>query len=335
MKSTSRRLSRRSSRVPAGVPLIRYLRIRTAGLVEPQLRLADNRRSNLANQRSLLQVLKVLICIFVTTIGTTSAALAADKLFYGSRVGMTVTVTSRSGIDTNSATIRAAHTADDAKGFCKEYVGNVTQQCITDELATPLSAEIAANCSSGDFSNFYGEIFQFLGPSEKGADAPFKIKNKKSGEIADGSSASGYPVNSELFKALCPKRFATRAPAKTSNPFTGTWSVASEDTNACKAADFDAHENDGLIRVGSKNVLYWESSCDIKKQRMVGKSTAENVLQCGGEGETWRTKEIWHSQKIGTRRILTIVTVFRSDGADDQGRKDPNRPTVANYSACE
>lgn len=136
-------------------------------------------------------------------------ALAAGKIFYGSRAGMTVTVIAKAGIDGPNASIRTKHTKEDAIGFCREYVGKVTKKCVQEELATVLSDEIKGNCATGKFTNFFGEDHQFLGEIKSGKDdfmAKYGIKRLATGEVADGSSASGYSTNMAVFRALCPSR---------------------------------------------------------------------------------------------------------------------------------
>ena len=50
-----------------------------------------------------------------------SSPAAAETIAYGSRAGMEVTVTSKSGIGSQNAVIRAVHTRENAKKFCLEY----------------------------------------------------------------------------------------------------------------------------------------------------------------------------------------------------------------------
>src|ERR1700730_11710825 len=143
---------------------------------------------------------------FILVCGPTTV-FASGKLNYGSRAGMTVTVVSMSGINGDRATIKTKHTKEDAAGFCRASIGKVTAKCIHDELATKLNDEITGNCATGRFTNFFGEDHQYLGEANpKSADifAKYMIKNIATGEIADGSSASGYPSNMGVFRALCP-----------------------------------------------------------------------------------------------------------------------------------
>lgn len=138
----------------------------------------------------------------------TSPASAAGKIYYGSRAGMQVSVVSMSGLDTARAVIRTKHTREDATAFCREYVGKVTAACVKQTLEeTQLNDEITADCSRGTFVNFRGYRYRFEGRNrDPESTAKYRIVSVASGEVADGSSASGYDVALDIFKALCPNR---------------------------------------------------------------------------------------------------------------------------------
>lgn len=148
--------------------------------------------------------MRAAFAIALLMIGT--PALAAGTLPYGSRAGMEVTVISMSGIDGPNALIVTKHTRENATAFCREYVGKVTPKCIRDELNTRISDRISANCPRGEFTNFFGKRYRFLGPNKGAAEfAPkYRLVDVATGEEADGSSASGYPIHMELYRALCP-----------------------------------------------------------------------------------------------------------------------------------
>ena len=76
-------------------------------------------------------------------------ALASGKIYYGSRIGMTVSVISVDSLNTQNAVIRTQHTRDDAVSFCRDYVQNVTDECVQRELQVPMNDYIAANSLSG------------------------------------------------------------------------------------------------------------------------------------------------------------------------------------------
>lgn len=140
-------------------------------------------------------------------VASSAPAAASGTIGYGSRAGMEVDVVSMSGIDTAHATIRTKHTRQNAIAFCRDYVGKVTADCIRQELAVPLNDEVTANCLRGEFTDFQGARYRFAGPSrDKDSMAKYAVISLPSGEVADGSMASGYPVNITIFKALCPSR---------------------------------------------------------------------------------------------------------------------------------
>lgn len=136
-------------------------------------------------------------------------AYASGTIGYGSRAGMEVSVISMSGLNTARAIIRTKHTRENAIAFCRDYVQKVTEECIRGELEKPLNDMIKANCLTGEFTNFYGHRYRFLGPASKASDSimvKYAIMDLDTREIADGSSASGYRTHMEIFKLLCPKR---------------------------------------------------------------------------------------------------------------------------------
>jgi hypothetical protein len=133
-----------------------------------------------------------------------------ETMYYGTRMGMVVTVLSKQGIDSNNAIITTVHTRENAIAFCRDYASSAQEQCIVDELAQELKNQVSANCESGTFTNFRGGVYEFQGLNENGdaVDPKYVIFNVASGEVADGSFASGYFVNLDIFRALCPSRFS-------------------------------------------------------------------------------------------------------------------------------
>jgi hypothetical protein len=150
--------------------------------------------------------MKKLVFIALAALVFPSIAFGSGKLFYGSRVGMQVSVISLSGLDSAHAVIRTKHAVEDAVAFCRDYVGKVTKQCVQDELATPMNDDLRGNCPAGTFTDFFGTHYQFQGLNKASADGgpKYLLKNLDTGQVADGSSASGYPTNMAIFKALCP-----------------------------------------------------------------------------------------------------------------------------------
>jgi hypothetical protein len=130
---------------------------------------------------------------------------------YGSRVGMEVTVVSAQGLDSANALIRTVHARENAIAYCEGYLVQrpATEECIQDELAQKLVLDIRADCTTGEFNDFYGGRYQFLGanPHPDQSDpsvAKYQIKDLSNGEIIANSGASGYTNKFFIFKALCP-----------------------------------------------------------------------------------------------------------------------------------
>jgi hypothetical protein len=149
--------------------------------------------------------MKAIIVGALAIAALSSPAAAAETIFYGSRVGMEVTVTSKAGIGSENAVIRAVHARENAKKFCLEYASDNSEKCVRDELAVPLSKQITANCKTGVFTTFYGAKRKFEGPN-KGSDANFakyRIIDLPSGKPLDGTEASGYTYDIDEFIALC------------------------------------------------------------------------------------------------------------------------------------
>jgi hypothetical protein len=142
-----------------------------------------------------------------STAAAPAGTAAPKRIFYGSRAGEHVTVVASSGLDSELASIRTTHTRDDAIAYCRDYVQRVTEDCIRDELALSLREEITANCAAGVFTDFFGHSYQFKGRNEDTRSmATYVLVDVATGKVADGSSASGYSVNMDLYRALCPQR---------------------------------------------------------------------------------------------------------------------------------
>lgn len=139
-------------------------------------------------------------------IALTSRAAAVETIAYGSRAGMVVTVTSKSGIGGQNAVIRAAKTRENAKKFCLEYATDSSEKCVRDELAAPLSNQVAANCRTGVFTTFYGAKLRFAGLNKQSDQefAKYRVIDLSDGKALNGTEASGYPYDIEQFIALCP-----------------------------------------------------------------------------------------------------------------------------------
>jgi hypothetical protein len=145
---------------------------------------------------------------------TAGLSAAQTKIPYGSRAGMSATVLSMDGLDTEHAVIRVEHTRQDAEDYCISYVGALTPECIERTLATVSVADrVTADCRTGEFTDLHGDRYRFEGPA-RGVDrkeiwAKHILRQLPSGVIADGSSASGYRTSMTVLRALCPQTAPT------------------------------------------------------------------------------------------------------------------------------
>jgi len=133
-------------------------------------------------------------------------ALAAGKIYYGSRAGMEVSVVGVENLGTEKATIYIEHRREDARKFCIEYANDRSAKCVERTLRdTHLNEKLTGNCKTGVFRSLWGDIVKFVG-ERRGKTTAISTKYliMKDGSELDGSSASGYGVYLGQFKALCP-----------------------------------------------------------------------------------------------------------------------------------
>jgi uncharacterized protein len=175
-------------------------------------------RTSLADRRACGADIDCLKTSMTKSIGAYKAIILGDapdttpkdKVYYGTRAGMQVSVVSRSGVDTPKAVIRVEHRREDAVAFCRDYVQNVTDKCIQDELAIDLKDNFSGDCKTGRFTTITGQTLVFFGKNTA-ANAEtmgndFIIVDPDTNQPLDGSMASGYPVAADQFKQLCPSR---------------------------------------------------------------------------------------------------------------------------------
>lgn len=128
-------------------------------------------------------------------------------LYYGGRVGMYFDIVARNGIGTTQARIITRPSRAGAITLCREYARDYSMKCIEENLGNPQQQSVvSANCSARIFTGFSSGRYAFLGRNPDNSDlmADFLIRDLETGEILDGSNASGYGVFLEIFRALCP-----------------------------------------------------------------------------------------------------------------------------------
>jgi hypothetical protein len=130
-----------------------------------------------------------------------------NRIYYGSRAGMHLTTVSKQGIGTANAIIMVKHTPEDAKAFCVNYELDNSMACVKRTLAdVKVGDRVTGNCVTRTWTDMYGDSYHFVGKANKSDNimVEYALKNLKTGEILDGSSASGYGVQITIFQQLCP-----------------------------------------------------------------------------------------------------------------------------------
>ncbi|MBP2449071.1 hypothetical protein [Rhizobium leguminosarum] len=128
------------------------------------------------------------------------------SIYYGSRAGMHLTTISKSGIGTANAVIMVKHTSKDAKAFCVEYDQDNFMACVKQMMAeVKVRDRVTGNCTKKTWTDMYGLSFAFEDrPKSSDIMADYAVRDLKTGEILDGSSASGYGEAITIFQQLCP-----------------------------------------------------------------------------------------------------------------------------------
>ena len=148
----------------------------------------------------------VLLFFFILSLQISTSALAQDdkRIYYGSRAGMQLTTISKVGIGTENAVIFLEHTPSDAKAFCVGYLLDNSMACVKHTMAAvKIGDRVAANCVKKTWTDMFGRNYAFIGKSKKSdvMMVDYELKELKTGEMLNGS---GYTVQLEIFKQLCP-----------------------------------------------------------------------------------------------------------------------------------
>jgi hypothetical protein len=135
------------------------------------------------------------------------------------------------------------------------------------------------------------------------------------------------------------------AGANLPSDFTGIW-IAEGDDNQCKKNDWREVAGSAirLINITPRAIEMWESGCAIESVKN-GKSSFQNRksvevdLSCGGEGMTWRRRDIWDIQNSERRNLLVITTVKTEQWRDDTRERvpapDADDMSVGIYFQCK
>lgn len=132
---------------------------------------------------------------------------------------------------------------------------------------------------------------------------------------------------------------ADAAPVEFPAELRGVWTLLEGSSGECKKSDWEVNRTDAMLSVARGAVEYWESSCKLSNLRKSDGLNYELVLACGGEGQSWRSREVWRFVNAGTRKLLVSVLLSRFDERDDSGKalRNPEKPrvTVGVYAECK
>jgi hypothetical protein len=141
-------------------------------------------------------------------------------------------------------------------------------------------------------------------------------------------------LSAAAFVVLCA---GTCAAAHVSQEFLGTFVIPPEQQGDPLSCGRDG--NDGAMDVGERSVGYFEHRCDVSAFRRLKSDarSAEVLLSCSGEGNTWRTREIWNLQGVESRTMLVATRLQVSKPQPERKRSsgrmhDEIRVTL--YTKC-
>ena len=139
-----------------------------------------------------------------------------DKLYYGTRAGMHVSMKSFKGLGTRNAWIKVEHTRADANEFCVNYLlkRDNDEACIAEGLRLTFPNDVRADCVDGTFTDLNGKRWSFIGENKNWKKdtaltdfAPaYLFEDEKGLKIESRCGACNYDTIKSLFKALCPNR---------------------------------------------------------------------------------------------------------------------------------
>jgi hypothetical protein len=119
-----------------------------------------------------------------------------------------------------------------------------------------------------------------------------------------------------------PKSDADEIPQR----YRGAYTSNIAESGRCERSKIVAHEDDGGMVIGAKNIIWWESGCDVLA---VGKSSDRlNItyrMVCGGEGESWKSDITLSGLTFRSRPAIAV--------ADRNVRS--GKTTVTVYERCD
>jgi uncharacterized protein len=244
------------------------------------------------------------------TYKTGSFPLASCKSWNG-------TITELSGVDGRHATMKGVIRREDLLEYCSRSPGgevkNTGDGAEVEKCADRLLFEMRntipdrtnlvsiADCHQGTIRDTEERAYQLVGADPSTAWNELRWKHLRSGQLLDGSCASGTPPITEQFKLLCPssakKAVAAGAPTDT---HLGLW-YKGDDVRVCRQKNRVGRDQPDLVQFTNQGMKELMATCSITKSS-IKQNRRFLALRCKHlEGDTYV-----HEEEVEVReRILT------------------------------
>jgi hypothetical protein len=155
------------------------------------------------------------------------------------------------------------------------------------------------------------------------------------------TAIGSFIVLSNLSAGAQPSQRTTAAGAQIPSEFLGVYISAGATNNQCRRGDWKGQaqgEEPRLMRIAPRSIEYWESSCNylgVKAQQAAdeGAGRSRVSMTCAGEGETWRTTELWQVKTVDGRKILIMAELER-DERNGPRRLKYKEPPLSLFLEC-
>lgn len=226
-----------------------------------------------------MKVLTYLVFLFITAI-IVSPAFSAERVYYGSRVGMYFDIVQKFDVNSEKALVTLEPSEKGAVEYCNSWVDNRTKdtlnKCFREQFNSTrtFNQVVGGNCKTGKFIALDNREYIF-----KSQNNIYDIEAKKDLEDVFG-------ITSQLksqFKAICPVKFSQgNIQNKANEEYIGKWYEKN-----IKVCQKNRHEN--LLVFKNKSMEQGsETSCNIISHEYRNEMHSFN-MKCASEGEEYIT----------------------------------------------
>jgi hypothetical protein len=95
------------------------------------------------------------------------------------------------------------------------------------------------------------------------------------------------------------------------------WQLIESGESVCKASDWNSDRHtDSHIKIEHRSIRYHESECRVravaKPKAQLDSGAIQVTLTCAGEGETWRSTQVWQTLDAFGREVLAKTEISKS-----------------------